>query len=158
MEAAALATRRRRIDRALLSATVVVAAAAAIPLAVARLHTPRAAAHVPTVSPTALVQRSGVRIVRVAVSGDGGLLDLRYQVVDSDKAEAVHDPATPPLLIDERSGALVAELLMGHIHNQRPKVGLTYYLLFDNPGDIVRAGHRVTVQLGNARVAHIPVQ
>src|SRR2546426_1099189 len=35
----------------------------------------------PSVSASGLAERSGVRLVRVAVTGGGGLLDLRYQVV-----------------------------------------------------------------------------
>ena len=38
----------------------------------------------PSVSAAGLAERSGVRLVRVAVTGGGGLLDLRYQVVDPD--------------------------------------------------------------------------
>jgi hypothetical protein len=113
---------------------------------------------VPIVSAAGLEQQSGVRVVRVAVSGDGGLLDLRYQVVDAERAHAVHDQATPPLLIDEDSGTVVDELLMGHTHSQPPKLGLTYYLIFVNPGALVRRGSLVAVQLGGARLAHVQVR
>jgi hypothetical protein len=153
---------RSRTDRALLIGSVVLAAAASIPLLVSELpwsgsHA-RAAPAFPLVSPAGLVERSGVRVVRVAVSGDGGLVDLRYQVLDSDKAAAVHDQATPPLVIDERTGGVINRALMGHIHSAPPKVGLTYYLIFENPGHLIRRGGRVTVQLGRARLAHVRVR
>src|SRR5215475_3684881 len=45
----------------------------------------------PIVSTAGLVQRSGVKITQVAVTGDGGLVDLRFEVVDSTLANAVHD-------------------------------------------------------------------
>ena len=54
------------------------------------------------VSAAGLLERSGVRVVRVAATGGGGLLDLRYQVVDPGKAAAIHDAETPPALVDER--------------------------------------------------------
>jgi hypothetical protein len=151
-----------RTDRALLLGSVLLALAAGIPLLLSELpwsqsHR-RAAPTFPIVSPAGLVERSGVRVVRVAVSGDGGLVDLRYLVVDSEKADAVHNSRTPPLVIDERTGGVVSQLLMGHIHNSRPKVGLTYYLIFENPGHVLRRGGRVTVELGNARLPHVPVQ
>ena len=56
--------------------------------------------------------RSGVQIVRVAVTGSGGLVDLRYQVLDPDAAASLHDAATPPQLVDERTGVLVDALFM----------------------------------------------
>ena len=110
------------------------------------------------VSPAGLVAASGVRVVRVAVTGGGGLVDLRYRVVVAEKADALHAARTPPLLIDERTGGVLARPLMGHIHHARAKVGLTYYVIFENSGELVRPGTRVTVQLGNARLPHVAVQ
>ncbi|WP_157592656.1 hypothetical protein [Solirubrobacter soli] len=112
----------------------------------------------PLLSPAAFEQRSGVRIVRVAVSGAGGLVDLRYQVLDANAAAALHDAATPPQLVDERTGVLVNGLLMGHSHKGPLHPAQSYYLVFDNPGGLVRRGSRVTVQLGAARVAHVRVR
>ena len=165
METQAPAAGRRPrpvVERALFLGTVALALAGGIPLLLSQLSRTsgqtQAAYSFPRVTPAGLVERSGVRVVRVAVSGEGGLLDLRYQVVDAEKAQSVHESATPPLLIDERTGGVVRQLLMGHIHSSPPKVGLTYYLIFNNPGDLVRRGGRVTVQLGDARLAHVPVQ
>jgi hypothetical protein len=160
-EAAAGKAPPSRIERGLLFGAVALALAAGIPLLVSLLGGSGQAQDVhrfPFVSSAGLIERSGVRVIRVAVSGDGGLVDLRYQVVDSEKANAVHDPATPPVVIDEGSGALISRPFMGHIHSGRPKVGLTYYVIFENTGTIIRRGSRVTVRLGNARLAHVPVQ
>jgi hypothetical protein len=118
----------------------------------------RVARNPPVLSATAFERKSGVRIVRVAVSGAGGLVDLRYQVLDPDRAAAIHDRATPPELVDERTGVVVDSLLMGHSHEGRFKPAQTYYLIFDNPGSLVRRGSRVTVRLGAARVADVPVR
>ena len=112
----------------------------------------------PVVTPAGLAAKSGVRVVRVAVTGGGGLLDLRFQAVDTDKAAAVHDPATPPELVDEETGVVVNGLLMGHQHKGRLKAGQTYYLIFNNPGNLVHRGSKVTVVLGDARLLHVPVE
>jgi hypothetical protein len=117
---------------------------------------PRAAAAAPLLSNAAFERRSGVRIVRVAVSGGGGLLDLRYQVIDPDAAAAIH--GAPPQLVDESTRVVAGELLMGHSHKGRLRAAQTYYLVFENPGGLVRRGSSVTVQLGAARVAHVPVR
>jgi hypothetical protein len=110
----------------------------------------------PVVTPAGLERRSGVRIVYVAVSGAGGLVDLRYQVVDAAKAAAVH--VTQPELVDEGSGVVVDSLLMNHSHTGRFRAGQTYYLVFENPGNLVQRGGRVTVALGGVRVPHVHVQ
>ena len=40
--------------------------------------------------------RKPVRIVQVALTGGGGLIDLRFQVIDPNKADAINAEATPP--------------------------------------------------------------
>jgi hypothetical protein len=105
-----------------------------------------------------LAERSGVRITRVAVTGEGGLVDLRFEVLDADKAASLHDPATPPAVIDEASGLVLRNLLMEHSHSRPFQPGVTYYLIFENPGNWVHAGSSVTVLLGDAQVEHLVVQ
>jgi hypothetical protein len=110
----------------------------------------------PIVSAARLAQTKGVRIVHVAVSGAGGLGDLRFLVLDADWAAGVH--AAAPVMVDERTGAVVDQLLMGHSHKGALRAGQTYYLIFENPGNLVRRGGRVTVALGGARVRHVRVE
>ena len=110
------------------------------------------------VAPAVLAERAGVRIVRVATTGSGGLIDLRYQVVDPQKAGGLHDADKPPALVDERTGTVLGQLLMGHQPHATPKAGVMYPLLFNNVGDIVQPGARVSVVLGGVRVAHVVVR
>ena len=112
----------------------------------------------PSVSAPGLAERSGVRLIRVAVTGGGGLLDLRYQVVDPNKAVAVHEAQTPPAIIDERTGLVLNRLLMGHAHHGQLKPAVSYYLIFENTGNWVRRGSEVTVLLGDAQVEHVVVK
>jgi hypothetical protein len=112
----------------------------------------------PVVSASGLAEQSGVQLTRVAISGAGGLVDLRFKVLDPDKAVALHDKATPPALVDEKTGVVVNELLMSHAHHGAYKPGVSYYLVFNNPGDWVHHGSKVTVLLGNAQVAHVVVR
>jgi len=112
----------------------------------------------PAVSASGLAERSGVRLIRVAVTGGGGLLDLRYQVIDPNKAAAVHEARTPPAIIDEHTGLVLNRLLMGHAHHGQLKAAVSYYLIFENTGNWVRRGSEVTVLLGNAQVEHVVVK
>jgi hypothetical protein len=111
----------------------------------------------PAVGADDLAAASGVTITRLAVTGGGGLVDLRFRVVDPQRAHALHDPGTPPAVVDEASGLVVHDLLMNHEHTGDYQAGVTYYLVFDNPGNWVRRGARVTVLLGDAQVEHVPV-
>jgi hypothetical protein len=112
----------------------------------------------PTVNTGGLVERSGVKLTRVVVTGDGGLVDLRYLVVDASRANALHDKKTPPGLVDEQSGLVVNQLFMDHAHTGPHKAGETYYLVFNNPGNSVHRGTKVTVLLGDAQVEHVVVR
>src|SRR5262245_10831493 len=121
----AVATRARR-SRARLSGALVGVAVVALGLLAlwqpGFRHGPAPASAVPVawsrpaVSADGLPGRSGVRITQVAVTGGGGLVDLRFRVLDPDKAHALHDPTTPPAVVDERSGLVLDRLLMGHAH------------------------------------------
>jgi hypothetical protein len=110
----------------------------------------------PVVSAAGLARRNGIRIRQLAITGAGGLIDLRYQVLDPDKADSVHTAL--PELVDERTGVVVDQLLMGHRHKGVLHAGQTYYLLFENPGDLVQRGSELTVALGGLRVPHIRVR
>jgi hypothetical protein len=124
-----------------------------VPTAIAPLALQR-----PIVTEDGLVEQSGVKLVYVAVTGGGGLLDLRFQVVDPDKANAVHDPDNPPTIVDGATGLVVTQLLMGHAHAGPYTAGQTYYLIFENPGNIVESGGKVSVLLGNAEVDDVTVR
>ena len=143
-----LATALRANPAAVAPTSAPVEATAVVPLALQR----------PIVTDEGLVEKSGVRIVYVAVTGGGGLIDLRYQVVDPDKANAVHDEKNPPTLVDEATGLVVNQLLMGHSHTGTFNAGQTYYMIFENPGNIVQSGNTVSVLLGNAEVDHVTVK
>jgi hypothetical protein len=154
--------RRPRLLGALTGAALVLVVVAGLRLArhdeAAGARAGAAPAPPRTLSPAAFQQRTGVRLVRVAVSGGGGLVDVRYEVLDPTVAASIHDAGRPPELVDERTGVVVRDLFMGHSHGGAYKAAQTYFLLFDNPGTLVRRGTRVTVQLGAARLAHVRVE
>jgi hypothetical protein len=83
---------------------------------------------------------------------------VRYQVVDPNKANAVHEGQTPPAIIDERTGLVINQLLMGHAHKGQLKPAVSYYLVFESTGNWVRRGAKVTVLLGDAQVEHVVVK
>jgi hypothetical protein len=112
----------------------------------------------PSVSAQQLPERLGVRLTRLAVTGGGGLLDLRFQVLDPEKAAAIHEPRTPPALVEESSGLFLDQLLMGHSHSGAFKTAVSYYLIFVDDGNLVQPGDKVTVLLGDVEVEHVTVE
>jgi hypothetical protein len=110
------------------------------------------------VSAPAFQAHTGVRITQVDITGGGGLIDLRFQVMNPDRAASVHNPKTPPALIDESNGLVVSNLFMGHSHRGRMNLAQTYYLLFENPGDLLERGSTVTVQMGGYELQHVKVR
>jgi hypothetical protein len=118
---------------------------------------PAAAPGAPPVSP-AIEQRYGVRINMVGVTADGGLLDLRFTVLDSDKAMAMHQDLTiQPYIIDEQTGVKIdSSPTMSHKHQLN--VGLTYFELYRNPKGVVQPGRLVTVVVGDERLEHLVAQ
>ncbi|HKE71756.1 MAG TPA: hypothetical protein VKB55_21035 [Nocardioidaceae bacterium] len=109
------------------------------------------------VSTAALERKLGIRLTQVAVTGGGGLVDLRFQVLDPELAGSIHEAETPPALVEESSGVFLGNLLMGHSHSGPFKQAQTYYLIFVNDGNWVHRGDRVTVLLGGYQVGHVPV-
>jgi hypothetical protein len=111
----------------------------------------------PTVSNNGLEESIGIRIQRVTMTGGGGLIDLRFQVIEPSKAAGVHDTATPPTIVDESSGLVVDQLLMNHAHSGTFAAGRSYYLVFENPGNLIHQGSTVSVLLGNSQLEHVVV-
>jgi hypothetical protein len=100
---------------------------------------------------------TGVRLVHVAVTGGGGLMDIRYQILDPDKAVVVHDDENPLTIIHEQTGANLYFTL--HEHNDdsfRPAI--LYSQILMNSAGIVQPGDYVTLEVGEVRLEHLKVQ
>jgi hypothetical protein len=100
-----------------------------------------------TVSAEALEARYGLRVTRVAVVGGGGLVDLRFRVMDGDKARALLlDHHSPRLLVLPGGPELVAP---AHGARSVPiRDGASCFVLFPNTGNAVKPGSRVSVAFG----------
>jgi hypothetical protein len=126
--------------------------------AFASLQSGRHESEIAQASQSAFEEATGVQLVRIAVTAGGGMLDLRYRVLDPDKAIVVHDKQKPPTIIDESSGKSTSRPWMPHHSNKDLKSARTYYELIVNPGGIIRRGDRVTLVVGETRLAHVIVQ
>lgn len=155
------ATAQRRTGRLRRRGTVGLAAAAlAVAVGGAAVVTSASAADKrPTVPQDQNVEtKSGIRLTRVSLAADGGLLDVRYIVLNPSLAtQWTGNTDKPPVIANERSRARfdrVAAMREGH----DLRAGQTYYLIYLNKGGDVRRGDRIDVEIAGAVLRGVPVE
>jgi len=134
----------RRDQRA---AIAIVAAALAVAAILGMVGAGRGSA-APTMPTNAAIEAQwGVRISRVAVTADGGIVDVRFVVLDPDKAIAMMSPANLPVLHPADAQVVVDQVAqMAVRHDMNP--GQTYFLLYQNAGGAVHPGGRLSITFG----------
>lgn len=111
---------------------------------------------------SALRDKWGIEIVSLRLTAEGHILDLRYRVLDPVKAFPVLDSKVKPILIHEESGRDLSVYTAPRIgglrqKTKRPEAGRVYFILFSNPGMLLKEGSNVTFQLDDVKIPHIPV-
>jgi len=103
----------------------------------------------------------GVEIVGLKPVSSGNMLAFRYRVLDADKAKLFNDRNAKAYLIDEATGIRLAVPALENIGELRtgtkPQENRTYFMVFGNPGKIVKSGSEVSVVIGNFRLDKILV-
>jgi len=98
----------------------------------------------------------GVEVIGVKPVSSGYMLAFRYRVLDPDKAKLLNDRNAKAYLIDEESGIRLAVPALENVGELRsgtaPQVDRNYFMIFGNPGKLVKPGSRVSVVVGNFRV------
>lgn len=107
-------------------------------------------------------QRSwGVDLVGVRRVSSGLMLRFDWRVVDPAKAAVLTDRRARPYLLDEATGTALAVPAMENIGELRQvaplESGRTYFMIFGNPGGLVKQGGRVTLVAGAFRAEGLEV-
>lgn len=103
-------------------------------------------------------ERFGVRLQVVNLVARGGLVDLRYQVLDEGKAKNFgHYTENSPLIIAEDTGQVIDVTKMGQ-HNHYVEPGRSYYIVYRNTGDALQPGSEITIQIDDLKIEHIVVR
>jgi hypothetical protein len=104
----------------------------------------------------------GVDQLSVKLAESGQLVRFNYRVTDTTKAAPLHDRASSPYLVDEKAHAMLQVPTMEKVGPLRqsvaPEYGKSYWMVFSNKGNIVKAGHRVSVVIGQVHVDGLVVQ
>jgi hypothetical protein len=109
-----------------------------------------------------IVESLGINIHGLVLSSAGYMLDLRYRVMDPEKAAPLMDKKVKPYLIVETTGAKL-EI------PDTPKVGSLrqlprnnnvakerdYFIMFANPGHRLHAGDKVNLYVGETRIDNL---
>lgn len=98
-----------------------------------------------------LEQNWGIKITNVVLLADGGLVAIRYQVVDPAKDGKLHSGGTVnlPVLIDEKTGREIrSSAALMHVHFADGGTdGRSYSILYGNSGGALKRGAIVTVRM-----------
>src|SRR6266850_2023193 len=90
----------------------------------------------------------GVEIISVKPVSSGFMLAFKYRVLDPEKAKLLNDRQTRAFLRDEATGTVLSVPAMENVGELRtgaaPIADRTYFMIFGNPGRLVKTGSRVT--------------
>jgi hypothetical protein len=100
----------------------------------------------------------GVRFTGVDVTAGGGMIQIRYQVIDSDKTAAIHDSDGAPYIVDSNGHTYADPGMAGHSHvgGTKPS-GTSDYVLLANARGGVKAGSVVTIRIGDLELRNVHV-
>ena len=129
-------------------------------------HSAHVSASTPVPTSSAIEDQWGIRFTLVQLMGDNGLVELRYQVLDSTKANRLHADGSSleviPTIREEGTGLVVtSKSLMFHIHNDWTQNldGKVYSIIYGNPGGSIYPGGLVTIRMMDGlELQHVPVR
>jgi hypothetical protein len=111
----------------------------------------------PLPEPTALEKQHGIQIAQVGLTAAGGLVDVRFKVLDAAKARALLGNAAnaPQLIAGDKP-----PLMPPHhaLRGARFSKGQVFYILYPNARSVIEPGVEVTVAMGAVRLGPVTVQ
>jgi hypothetical protein len=135
-----------------------------LPGCATRPEAPRAAPVTQT-DASDLAEDYGVRIEGFHRSAAGSMLDLRYRVLDTQKAAPFLNGRIKPHIVDETRGATLGvpdTPTLGAIRqtarNNNIRPNHTYFMIFGNPAKAIQSGDTVVLYLGKVRITDLTVQ
>lgn len=98
----------------------------------------------------------GVEVIGIHPVSSGLMLNFRYRITDPVKAKTLNDMKSKAYVIDNVTGTCLAVPAMEKLGELRsgatPETDRIYFMIFGNPGRLVKPGGSVSVVVGNFRV------
>jgi hypothetical protein len=109
-----------------------------------------------------LEQQWGIAVASIRLTAQDHMIDYRYRVLDSEKATDLFKRQIKPYLIHQKTDKVLAvpeTAKLGPLRNSNiPQDGRIYWMFFGNANNLVKAGDKVTVVIGEFRVEDLVVQ
>lgn len=104
----------------------------------------------------------GVKFLSLRPSAEGYLLDLRYRVINAEKAAPLLDRSIKPYLIAEKDNSKLfvpvsPKLGALRTNTKFVKENRNYFMFFANPGKHINRGDTVTIVVGDYKAEHVVV-
>jgi hypothetical protein len=117
-------------------------------------------------APLRKLDELGVELTALRLSADDFLIDLRYRVKDTVRAQALLEQKLKPVLVNESTGdryyvpqaPKIGSLRQSATAKQPAIVDRVYFMLFANPDRKLKAGEKVTLYAGDTVVKDLVVQ
>jgi hypothetical protein len=111
---------------------------------------------------TFMKRQWGVEVLFVRQTAAGYMLEFRYKVLDPQKAAALFERQTKPVLTHAETGAkfiVPTPAKTGALRNSNaPLEGHTYWMFFANPGKFVDQGDLVDIEIGDFLIEGLVVE
>jgi hypothetical protein len=109
---------------------------------------------VTAISAQALADTYGAKVDLIGVAALGGMVQLRFTVLDTKKADALfHDKDKMPRLLIESNGQIL-EPPAGMKHSMKMVNGGSYFIIYGNRANMVKEGTKISVVVGDVKLEH----
>ena len=101
----------------------------------------------------------GLRFQRATLAMQGGLVDVRFTILDTLRAEPVigHQARERVKLVDQATGTVLDTRTMTP-GDANLLAGEGYYMLFRNSGGLIHPGSRIAIAIGDLRLPGVVVR
>jgi hypothetical protein len=104
-----------------------------------------------------LEQEYGVRLGIVGLIASGGLVELKFQVIDADKATALFGESEDAPVLAVEGTSTVLRSAEGMKHSLTLLDGASYFFLYTNVRNVLSEDSTVAMVFDGVRVPHLPV-
>ena len=105
-----------------------------------------------------LEQQYGVRLGVVGLLASGGLVELKFQVTDADKATGLFGSVEDMPVLAVEGTEHVLQSAKGMKHSLRILDGASYFFLYTNVANALHAGSEVAFVINGVRIPDLVVQ
>ena len=113
-------------------------------------------------APSNPTEKLGVQIASMRLTGADHFIDLRYRILDPEKATVLMDRNEQLFVVDRSTGTThpVTRNKLGPMRTSgtKPEVNRQYNVMFSNVNRAIRAGSKVTLLVGDQRIEGLTVE